>query len=146
MSQSPAASELRPATDYIAVSPQGEPYIEGYKCGSCGAVFLGPRTVCSKCSTRGQMKAIPLAKTGKLYAFSVVYRSFPGIKTPFVSAVVDLDGGGTIKGNLIDVEPDPQTIKMGMPVEITFGDAGRTDKAGNHYLAYFIKPSKNSAK
>ena len=29
-----------------------------------------------------------LAETGKLYDFTVVHRSFPGVKTPFVDAIV----------------------------------------------------------
>ena len=87
------------------------------------------------------MKALPLAKTGKLYSYSIVHRSFPGIETPYVSAIVDLDGGGTVKGNLIDVEPDPEKIPFDMPVEVIFADAlGRKDSDGNSYLSYFFRP------
>jgi len=59
-----------------------------------------------------------------------------------VSAVVDLEDGTAIKGNLIDVEPDPEKISFGMPVEVVFDDAlGRKDKDGNSYLSYFFKPA-----
>ena len=37
---------------------------------------------------------------------------------PYISAIVDLDGGGTVKGNLIDCEPDPEKIDFDMPVEM----------------------------
>ena len=47
------------------------------------------------------MEVIKLSDNGKLHSFAVVYRSFPGIDVPYVSAIVDLEGGGTIKGNLI---------------------------------------------
>ena len=61
---------------------------------------------------------------------------------PYISAIVDLEGGGTIKGNLIDVEPDPDNIKFDMPVDIIFADAlGRKDRDGNSYLSYFFKPA-----
>jgi uncharacterized protein len=61
---------------------------------------------------------------------------------PYVSAVVDLEGGGTVKGNLINVKPDPSAIKMGMPVRVVFKDAlGRKDKQGNSYLSYFFEPA-----
>ena len=53
------------------------------------------------------MQSIKLNNTGKLYSYSIVFRSFPGIEVPYISAIVDLDGGGTVKGNLIDCEPDP---------------------------------------
>ena len=55
---------------------------------------------------------------------------------------VDLDGGGTIKGNLINIDPDPDKIEFNMPVKITYGDAlGRKDKEGNSYLSYFFEPA-----
>lgn len=87
------------------------------------------------------MQSIKLNNTGKLYSYSIVFRSFPGIEVPYISAIVDLDGGGTVKGNLIDCEPDPDKISFDMPVEVIFDDAlGRKDKDGNSYISYFFKP------
>ena len=130
-----------PAVSYLKIPDDGDPYLEGHKCGNCGAVFLGERSVCSKCFSRDNMSAIKLEETGVLHSFSVVYRSFPGIDVPYVSAIVDLDGGGTVKGNLIDCEPDPEKIEFDMPVEVVFDDAlGRKDKEGNSYISYFFKP------
>ena len=69
------------------------------------------------------------------------HRSFPGIEVPYISAIVDLDGGGTIKGNLINVKPDSKNISFDMRVRIIFKDAlGRKDKDGNSYISYFFKP------
>ena len=72
--------------------------------------------------------------------YSIVFRSFPGIETPYISAVVDLEGGVTVKGNLIGIEPDPAVIRMGMPVEVVYEIAPRKDKEGNEYLTYYFKP------
>ena len=131
-----------PVVPYLKIPEGGEPYLEGHKCGSCGATFLGERTVCSKCGARDQMSPVTLPNKGELYAYSIVHRSFPGIDVPYVSAVVDLEDGTAIKGNLIDVEPDPEKIPFGMPVEVVFDDAlGRKDKDGNSYLSYFFKPA-----
>jgi len=130
-----------PVVDYLKL-PEGEdPYLEGHKCSKCDAIFLGERKVCSSCFSRESMEAVKLNNTGKLYSYSIVCRSFPGIDVPYISAIVDLDGGGTIKGNLIEVEPDPEKIKFDMPVEIIFDDAlGRKDADGNSYISYFFKP------
>ncbi len=131
-----------PAVGYLKIPENGDPYLEGYKCENCGAIFLGIRSVCSKCFTRDKMSAIRLEETGTLYSFSVVYRSFPGIDVPYVSAIVDLDGGGTVKGNLINIDPDPDKIDFGMKVKLTYQDAlGRKDKEGNSYLSYFFEPA-----
>ena len=131
-----------PAVDYLKIPDDGEPYLEGHKCENCGAVFLGERSVCSKCFARDKMSVVKLQETGVLHSFSVVYRSFPGIDVPYVSAIVDLDGGGTVKGNLINIEPDPEKINFGMKVKLTYQDAlGRKDKDGNSYLSYFFEPA-----
>jgi len=77
-----------------------------------------------------------------LYSYSIVYRSFPGIDVPYISAIVDLDGGGTIKGNLIGVEADPANLSFDMELDVVYGDAlGRKDKDGNSYISYFFKPA-----
>ncbi len=130
-----------PAVPYLKIPDGGEPYLEGLRCGACDAIFLGARSVCSKCGARDQPKPHRLSNQGELYVFSIVHRSFPGIDVPYVSAIVDLEGGGTVKGNLIGVDPDPEKIPLGMPVEVVYKDAlGRKDKDGNAYLSYFFQP------
>ena len=131
-----------PVVDWLKLPEGGEPYLEGEKCGACGAVFVGYRDTCSSCGARGKLEAIKLSNKGKLYSFSIVYRSFPGVEVPYISAIVDLEGGGTLKGNLIGIEPDPANLKFDMPVEVVFEDAlGRKDAEGNSYISYFFKPA-----
>ncbi len=136
----PAAGPL-PVVDFLKIPEAGDPYLEGHRCKKCSAMYLGAREICAKCSVRGEIEPVKLSNQGELYSFSIVYRSFPGIDTPYISAIVDLDGGGTVKGNLVDIEPDPNNIQFGMPVEVVYRDAlGRKDKEGNSYLSYFFKP------
>lgn len=132
----------RPAVSYLKIAASGEPYLEGHRCGRCGEVYLAPRPACAKCLARGTVAPARLADRGRLYNFTIVHRNFPGVPVPFVSAVVDLDGGGTVKGNLVDIEPTPEKVKFDMPVEIVYRDAGRKDADGNSYLAYFFVPAK----
>lgn len=141
MSQEKAASGPLPAVPYLKLPEGGDPYLEGHKCQACGSVFVGEREVCSKCGARGQIEAVRLSNQGTLYVYSIVHRSFPGIETPYVSAIVDLEGGGTVKGNLIGIDPDPQKIEFGMPIEVVYKDAlGRKDREGNSYISYFFQP------
>ena len=136
-----AASKPLPVVSFLKIPEQGQPYLEGTRCTSCKAVFLGARDVCSKCGARGKLAATKLANEGHLYVYSIVCRSFPGIQVPYVSAIVDLEGGGTVKGNLTGVDPDPKKIKMGMPVRVVYKDAlGRKDREGNSYTSYFFEP------
>ena len=131
-----------PVVSYLKLPEGGDPYLEGQKCGACGSIFLGEREVCSKCGVRDRFGAVTLSNQGKLYVYSIVHRSFPGIDVPYISAIVDLEGGGTVKGNLIGVDPDPEKIQFGMPVEVVYKDAlGRKDRDGNSYISYFFQPA-----
>jgi uncharacterized OB-fold protein len=141
MSEKPAL----PVVPFLKIPDGGEPYLEGCVCQRCQTTFLAPRSVCSKCGAREQLETTRLSNRGTLYAYSIVHRSFPGVEVPYVSAIVDLEGGGTIKGNLIDVEPNPKKIAFGMPVEVVYKDAlGRKDAEGNAYLSYFFQPARSS--
>jgi len=45
-----------------------------------------------------------------------------------------------VKGNLIDIEPDPEKIQMGIPVEVVYRVAPTKDEEGNEYLTYYFRP------
>ncbi len=143
MAEAAQAAAPKPVVSFLKIPSDGAPYLEGVKCGACGEVFVGgaDRKACAKCGARGQMKTVKLADSGKLYNFTIVHRNFPGVPVPFISAIVDLDGGGTLKGNLLDVNPVPEALSFDMPVKVVFRDAGRKDKEGNSYLSYFFVPA-----
>ncbi|MBL6692155.1 MAG: Zn-ribbon domain-containing OB-fold protein [Pseudomonadales bacterium] len=142
MSEEAAATGPLPVVDWLKGAGTDDPYLEGHKCGECGAVFLGERDNCSSCGARDKMSPTRLSTKGKLYSYSIVHRSFPGIEVPYISAIVDLEGGGTVKGNLINIDPDPAKIEFDMPVEVVFDDAlGRKDRDGNSYISYFFQPA-----
>ena len=87
------------------------------------------------------MHAVRLAVRGRLYSYTIVYRSYPGIRVPFISAIVDLEEGGTIKGNLVEIEPNPHKLTYGMPVKVVFRGAECAlggEAAG--YVAHFFVP------
>jgi len=41
---------------------------------------------------------------------------------PYVVAMIELDEGPRMMSNLIDVEPDPDHVKIGMSVEVVYDD------------------------
>lgn len=129
-----------PVVPFLRIPDGGDPFLEGLACRGCRAVFLDRREVCASCGGRGTLEPKRLSNQGTLYVYTIVCRSFPGIETPYVSAVVDLDGGGTVKGNLIHAEPDPKRLAMGMPVEVVYRIAPRKDHEGREYLTYYFQP------
>ena len=75
-----ARQNVYAAIDFLKIPEQGSPYLEGHACGNCDAIFLGERSTCCRCGSRDNMQLKTLANTGSLYAFSIVYRSFPGVE------------------------------------------------------------------
>ncbi len=125
----------KPGTKVIRVGADGAAWIEGYRCGACGAVMPVATMACRACASRVLPEAYRSPETGTLYTWSVVHRSYPGVAVPFVSAIVDMDGGLSFKGTLKGVAPD--ALKAGMPVRLVFDDAGgAVDADGNPYIGF----------
>jgi uncharacterized OB-fold protein len=61
------------------------------------------------------------------------------VPVPYVSAVVDLDGGGEVKANILSVEPDPAHVSLGMKVRMVTFPAG-VDAAGTEAVAFGFEP------
>jgi uncharacterized OB-fold protein len=55
-----------------------------------------------------------------------------------VAAVVDCDGT-SVRGNLVNVEPDPEHVHLGMPVRLTTFPIG-TDSAGTEAIGFGFEP------
>lgn len=116
------------------------PYLAGTRCSACGHVYVGTREVCANCTARGQMQPHRLAETGRLYVYTIVHRSFPGVETPFIDVIVDLDDGAHIKGTLVGIDPDPDKIAFDLPVKLVFREACPVNKPGKPYLTYVFEP------
>ena len=71
----------------------------------------------------------------------LIYRSFPGIETPFIDVIVDLADGAHIKGILKGVEADPDAEYFDMPVRVDFQEMVPPG-ADEDYLVYYFVPDK----
>ena len=137
------ARAFAPGTPYIKFDQTGAAYIEGHRCLACQAAFTFAPLACPRCASRAPLQPFRSEGRGVLHTFTVVSRSYPGIKVPFISAIVDLDDGLVLKGNLIGVDPDPARIPFGLPVQVVFDAAnGQTAKDGTPYITYFFRPAE----
>lgn len=138
-----ALSTPKPGHKAIRVAADGSAWIEGLRCGDCGAVVPELTMACRSCGSRNPLQPFHAAQTGKLYSWAVIHRSYPGIAVPFVSAIVDLDGGLTLKGTLRGV--DPNALRVNMPVRLVFDDAGGAhDKQDVPYVGFHFVASGDS--
>ena len=136
---------------HLPTAPGEKPYLAGYRCQACGASYLGEdRVGCSKCTSTEPLQATPLSDHGTLFVYSIVHQSVPGVPVPYVSAIVDLPEGVSVRCNLIDVEPDPAKLPFGMPVQmVTRKVRERKEKNAEgveetiDIIAFFFQPSQN---
>jgi uncharacterized protein len=138
----PFPADTRPAVPHIAISAAGCPYITGSRCKVCGETFVGARTACARCCEVGNLDSIELGQRGQIHTYTVVHRSFPGIATPFVSALVALDGGGSVHVTVRNVD-DLSAALFGLPVRLVFEMSGQVDREGRRFLAYHAVPQGN---
>ena len=126
-----------PMVEYLTLD--GEPHLVAQECKECGALFFDRRNACAHCGKRS-FGTRDLAPTGVVRSFSIIHQAAPGVPVPYVSSVVDLDGGGAVKANVINVDPDPEKVKLGMKVRMTTFVAG-TDDDGTEAVAFAFEPA-----
>jgi uncharacterized OB-fold protein len=127
-----------PIVDYLVLD-DGAPHLVANRCDTCGALYFDRRNACAKCSGRSFTKE-RLADDGKVRSFTIVHRAAPGVPTPYVSAIVDLSGGGVVKANVLNVEPTPDHVRFGMDVRLTTTVAG-VDDEGTEAVQFGYEPA-----
>lgn len=121
--------------DYLHLGD--EPKLVANECTSCGARFFDRRNACASCFAT-EFRSVDVPTEGVVRAFTIVSFAAPGVPVPFVAAVVDCDGT-SVKGNIINVEPDPEHVKLGMKVRLATNVAG-TDDEGTEAIGFGFEP------
>ncbi|MBM3675278.1 MAG: hypothetical protein FJW88_10090 [Actinobacteria bacterium] len=130
-----------PIVDYLVLD-DGPPHLVANESVETGALYFDRRNADAKSGKPG-FRRRRLADTGMVRTFTIVYRAAPGVPTPYVSAVIDVDGGGVVKANLVNVEPDPENVRAGLRVSLTTYVAG-TDDEGTEAVAFAYEPIKEA--
>ena len=117
------------------------PYLSAHECVSCRARYFDRRNACAACFA-SEFRPYHVARDGIVRAFTIVSVAAPGVTVPFVAAVVDC-GGVSVRANLINVEPDPEHVRLGMPVRLATYELGR-DSAGTVAVGFGFEPSEGS--
>ena len=79
-----------------------------------------------------------LKNEGKVDQAKSSVKEAPGIPVPFVAAVVDCDGT-SVKGNIINTEPDAEHVRLGMKVRLATTSVGFDDD-GVEAINYGFEP------
>ena len=124
-----------PLVDYLVLD--GEPHLVANECKSCGARFFDHRNACASCFA-DQFKKVDVARDGELQAFTIVAFAAPGIPVPFVAGMIDC-GGTYVSGNVINTDPDPEHVTLGMKVRLATYVVG-TDDEGTEAIGFGFEP------
>jgi uncharacterized OB-fold protein len=77
---------------------------------------------------------VEVARTGVLRTFTIVSFAAEGVPVPFVAGIVDC-GGTSVRGNVVNVPPDPEHVTLGMKLKLTTVPVG-TDESGVEAVGY----------
>jgi len=124
-----------PLVDYLVLGDS--PHLVAHECTSCGARYFDRRNACAACFAT-DFKDVDVPTEGELRAYTIVSFAAPGVPVPFVAGLVDC-GGTSVRANVINVEPDPGHVKLGMKVRLATNLAG-TDDEGTEAIGFGFEP------
>jgi len=124
-----------PIVDYLVLGD--DPHLVAKECTSCGARFFDRRNACASCSGL-EFNDVDVPTAGELKAFTIVAFASPGVPVPFVAGVIDCEGT-SVRGNVINVDPDPEHVSLGMKVRLATYVVG-TDDDGTEAIGFGFEP------
>jgi len=125
------------AVDYLVLD-DGPPHLVAHECTSCGARYFDRRNACASCFGTDFAPA-KIATEGELTSFTIVAFAAPGVDVPFVAGLIDCDGT-TVRGNVVNIDPDPEHVKMGMKVRLVTNSLG-ADSQGVEAIGFAFEPA-----
>jgi hydroxymethylglutaryl-CoA synthase len=109
----------------------------GSRCKKCGTPQYPPQRVCvnPSCKAIDEMEEYRFSdKKGQLFTYTEDYLGFT-LNPPALYGMIDFEGGGRFNFEVTDCEPG--SLKVGMPVEMSFRRKFVDEKRGTYF--YFWK-------
>lgn len=104
--------------------------MRGSKCATCSTPYFPPRIVCQKCRRKGKLEPMNFKGTGIVYSFTEISSPASGFEeqVPYVFAIIELDEGARITGQIVDA--GKKDVKIGDRVEPVFRKIQSNDPEG----------------
>jgi uncharacterized OB-fold protein len=122
------------STEYTKPLPVAQPESDHYwqqaangklviqKCSDCKQAQFYPRVLCTHCGGQS-LEWVESSGRATLFTFAIVHIApHPGFRgdVPYISAMVELEDGVKMPSQVIGIEPDPEHIHIGMPLQVVF--------------------------
>jgi len=91
----------------------------GSKCVTCNQTFMPPKTFCPDCRRSGKIENFQFSGNGKISSYTIIRVPPEGFDahTPYAVAIIELDEGANISGQVIG---DINRIEVGKMVRPVF--------------------------
>lgn len=111
----------------------------GTRCATCNTHYFPKRSICPKCRRRGKTEEVRYSGKGKVYSFTEIFSPPEGFKeqAPYVLAIIELDEGARITGQIVDAHKDD--VKIGSRVDKVFRVIQRDDPEGLIHYGFKFK-------
>lgn len=107
----------------------------GAKCSACDFTYCPPRKNCSKCY--GDTEWVELPGTGRVEAFTTIFKGSSVSRNPVVCAYIRLDGTDFVTLSNVDMA-DASKAEVGMKVKAEF----KKERTGRVTDFYFVEVAK----
>jgi len=115
--------------------------LEGTICKNCGYKTPLIRKRCPNCGS-DDVERFRLPREGEVYSYTVIYSPPEGFErhNPYIIGLIKLKDGTKILGQIVDV--DPEEVRIGLRVRMTFRRIAVDGKSGIIQYGYKFKPVK----
>ena len=130
------STDVVPHVDYLVLGDN--PHLVANECTNCSARFFGRRNACANCS-HTDFRLVNVATEGILRSFTIVTFAPPGVPVPFVAGIIDC-AGTSVRANIINVDPTPEKVSLGMKVQLATYSLGKDDN-GVEAIGFGYEPA-----
>ncbi len=89
------------------------------RCDTCAHAYFPPRPFCPSCGSR-KVSIFKASGKATLYSYVIHHRPVPGFTPPYAIAVVELDEGPRMMGNIVGCPQTPEALELDMKLEVAF--------------------------
>ena len=93
--------------------------LTGTKCSTCNTAYFPPKAFCPKCRRKGDIQEFRFSGKGRIVSHTTIRIPPEGFQnyTPYIVAIIELDEGTMISGQVID---NPEDVEIGKRVRTVF--------------------------
>jgi uncharacterized OB-fold protein len=118
--------------------------LTGTKCHTCNTPYFPPKDFCPSCRRKGEVKPFRFSGFGRILSHTVIRIPPEGFErfTPYAVAIIELDEGTRISGQVIG---DPEQVKIDARVTPVFRKLHEDGPSGliQYGIKFEIQPGKS---